>query len=195
MAVAKKKRKSKVAMVRHAFLYRLENGDGTSKVRKAWATVEYATKEVQITLTAAHVRKSINAKGAGSTSACAMAICTYNHSDAFPHAVEGHVDWQYSRAFVVTKVDKHGLPSKCKVYEHNDRWVAKLNDTQGGQQKLLERIERDGPVTVTLKPHRVRSKVGRSGKDRPTTGARDAAIRAKGAKLRYAVYKLGSMPV
>jgi hypothetical protein len=190
----KKKRKSKTAQVRHPFLYRLENGDGTSKVRKKMATVEYTTKPVEIELTAAHVRKSMKAGGAGNTSSCSVAICTYNHSDAFPHTVEGHIDFNYSRAFVVSKVDKYGLPERCKVYEHNARDIAKLNDTPGGQQKLLDRIERDGPIKITFKPHRVRSEIGRSGKGRKATGARDA-MKLKGAKLRYAVYKLGSMPV
>ena len=145
-------------------------------------------------LTADHVRKSMKAHGAGSTSACAMAICTYNHADSFGHNVEGHIDFNYSRAFVVTKLDKQGLPSKCKVYEHNARNIARLNDTPGGQQKLLEMIQKDGPITVTLKPHRVRSEIGRSGKTRKPTGARDPLKGLKGAKLRYAVYKLGAMP-
>jgi hypothetical protein len=190
----KKRRKAKIAKVRHPFLYRLENGDGTGKVRKKMATVEYTTKPVVIELTAAHVRKSMQKEGAGNTSSCSVAICTYNHADAFPHPVEGHIDFNYSRAFVVSKVDRFGLPEKCKVYEHNARDIAKLNDTPGGQQKLLDRIERDGPITITFRPHRVRSEIGRSGAGRKTTGARDA-MKVKGAKLRYAVYKLGSMPV
>jgi hypothetical protein len=189
-----RKPKSKVAKVRHPFLYRLENGDGTSKIRKAWATVEYTTKPVEIVLTAAHVRKSMERQGAGNTSSCSVAICTYNHRSAFPHNVEGHIDFNYSRAFVVTRVDKNGLPSRCKVYEHNARNIAKLNDTPGGQQRLLDAIEKDGPITVTFKPHRVRSAIGRPGAGRPTTGARNPMKGLKGAKLRYAVYKLGSMP-
>lgn len=193
MATAKK-RKKKTAKVRHPFLYRLENGDGTSKVRKAWAVVDYATKEVQMVLTAAHVRKSMRAKGAGSTSACSVAICTYNHASAFPHGVEGHIDFNYTRAFVVTKVDRNGLPCRCKVYEHNCADIARLNDSAGGQAKLLAMIEKDGPITITLKPHRVRSAIGRNGKTRKTTGARDPIKGLRGAKLRYAVYKLGATP-
>jgi hypothetical protein len=80
------------------------------------------------------------------------------------------------------------------VYEHNDKGVAKMNDTAGGQQKLLDRIAKDGNITVTLKPHRPRSEIGRPGKDRPVTGKRDPIAGAKGAKLRYAVYKLGALP-
>jgi hypothetical protein len=191
----RKAKKPITAKVRHPFLYRLENGDGTSKVRKAWATVKYATKDVQLVLTAAHLRRSIKAQGAGTTSHCAVAICAYNHSDAFPHNVEGHIDFNYSRAFVVSKGDKHGLPSNCVVYEHDARDIAKLNDTPGGQQKLLERIERDGPITVTLKAHRQRSAPGRNGAVRKPTGVRDPATKGlRGARLRYTVYKLGSQP-
>lgn len=194
-ATAKKKvRKSKVAKVRHAFLYELVNGSGKARKRKAWATVKYTTKPVEMVLTAAHVRKSMRLDGAGNTSSCSVAVCTYNHEEAFGHPVEGHIDFQYSRAFVVSKTDKYGLPSECYVYEHNARNIAKLNDTPGGQQKLLDRIEKDGPITITLKPHRVRSEIGRPGKTRPTTGARDPMKGLKGAKLRYAHYKLGAMP-
>jgi hypothetical protein len=193
----RKAKKPVTARVRHPFLYRLENGDGTSKVRKAWAIVKYATKDVPLTLTAPHLRRSIKAQGAGTTSHCAVAICTYNHSDAFPHNVEGHIDFNYTRAFVVSKVDKHGLPSHCVVYEHEARNIAKLNDTPGGQQKLLERVERDGPITLTLKAHRTRSEAGRKGSavGRKKSGVRDPATKGlRGAKLRYTVYKLGSQP-
>ena len=191
----KKTAKTKVAKVRHPFAYKLVNGDGTSKLRKAWAVVKYTTKPVEMVLTAAHIRKSIKAKGAGTTSACAVAICSYNHSDAFPHNAEGHIDFNYTRAFVVSKVDKIGLPCECYVYEHDARDIAFLNDTPGGQKKLLAMIEKDGPITVTLKPHRVRSKIGRSGAGRGKTGVRDPDKKnLKGAKLRYAVYKMGATP-
>lgn len=189
------KAKAKVAKVRHPFLYRMQNGDGTSKLRKAWATVKYTTKPVDMVLTAAHIRKAIKAKGAGTTSCCAVAICSYNHSDVYPHNVEGHIDFNYTRAFVVSKVDKTGLPSECYVYEHDARDIAFLNDTPGGLKKLLAMIEKDGPITVKLKPHRVRSEIGRPGKARKATGVRDPMKKnLKGAKLRYAVYKLGAMP-
>lgn len=189
------KAKPKVAKVRHPFLYRVETGSGKSTVHKAWAVVKYSSKPVEIVLTAAHVRKSMQKNGVGHTSKCSMAICTYDHAEAFSHRVEGHVDWQYSRAFVVSKLDKTGLPSECYVYEHNDKGVAKMNDSAGGQQKLLDRIAKDGPITVTLKPHRPRSEVGRPGKDRKTTGTRDPIKNLKGARLRYATRQLGALPI
>ncbi len=182
--------------VRHPFLYDLHYGVGKVKQRKAWAAVIPAKEAVTITLTEEHVKRSIAAHGVGSTSKCSVAVCTYDHEDAFPHNVEGHIDFQYSRAFVVSKVDAQGLPSKCVVYEHNARWVANLNDTEGGQQELLEKIQQNGPITIVLKPKRVRSAPGRSGNGRPATGARDPLKKPKprGAKLRYAVAYLGALP-
>src|SRR6187455_908046 len=138
-----KKRKTGFAQVRHAFLYKVVKGDGTSKVHKAWARVRHATQEVELVLTAEHVRKSIAAKGAGDTSKCTMAVCTYNHAGSFPHKVEGHLDWNYSRAWVVSKCDKVGLPCECVAYEHNDRGIARLNDSPNGQKQLLQKLERD----------------------------------------------------
>ncbi len=113
--------------------------------------------------------------------------------EAFGHTVEGHVDFNYYRAFVVSKLDKNGLPSECYAYEHNRKDVAMLNDTAGGQKKLLALIERDGPITLELKPYRKRSAVGRPGKGRLKVGTRER-IPAKGARLRYAVMKMGAMP-
>jgi len=194
--MAAKKRKSKVyADVKHPFNYALVFvGSDRRIVKKAMAKVRPAKKPVTIEITAAHVRQSIKAEGAGSTSACVAAVCMSRTADAFGHPVEGHVDFNYTRAFVVSKLDKNGLPSECYCYEHNRKDVAKLNDTPGGQRKLLEMIEKNGPIKLELKPHRVRSEPGRSGRDRPTTGARKKGIPAKGAKLRYAVLKMGAMP-
>jgi hypothetical protein len=79
------------------------------------------------------------------------------------------------------------------VYEHAAGEVAKLNDSKGGQKKLLARIMRDGPIEIILKPHRVRSVVGRSGQGRGTTGARARTV-GRGAKLRYAVMQMGGPP-
>jgi hypothetical protein len=190
--VARKSR-SKFSPVRHPFLYELRfPANGKHVTKKAMAKVRYSHKPVTIELTAAHVRKSMKLKGVGNTSACSMAICAAQHADQFPHKVEGHIDWNYCRAFIVSKVDKAGLPSECYAYEHDDE-IAKLNDTAGGQRKLLALIERDGPITIKLKPYRKRSTKGRTGKGRGTTDARKKII-GKGAKLRYAVAQFGAYP-
>jgi hypothetical protein len=115
------------------------------------------------------------------------------HAGAFPHPVEGHVDFQYARAFVVTKLDKYGLPSECRAYEHYRGDIAKLNDARGGQKKLLNKLINDGPIDIRLMPYRKRSAIGRPGSGRRTTGAR-SRIPATGAKLRYAVMKMGAYP-
>ncbi len=69
-----------------------------------------------------------------------------------------------------------------------------MNDSKGGQQKLLKQLLRDGPITIALTPYRKRSTPGRSGAGRTATGRRDAASRLKGANRRYAVYELGALP-
>ena len=194
--MAKKAKKSRVyAGVKHPFNYELMfEGSGKRIVKKAMAKkIRPARKPVTIQITAAHVRQSIKANGAGSTSACVAAICMARTADAFSHSVEGHVDFNYTRAFVVSKLDKIGLPSECYAYEHSRKDIAFLNDTPGGQKKLLAIIERDGPITLELRPYRTRSELGRPGAGRGKVGTRDR-IPAKGAKLRYAVMKLGAMP-
>jgi hypothetical protein len=187
-------RRKKTVRVRHPFLYKMTFiGNGKEIIKKAMAEVVPATKPVTIELTAAHVRKSIEVKGVGNTSSCPVAICANRHSEAFPHEVEGHIDFQYARCFVVSELDKHALPSKCVAYEHNAGDIAKLNDTRGGPRKLLRMIERAGPITIELKPYRIRSKPGRPGKGRGITGKR-AKVAGKGANLRYAVMQLGAYP-
>lgn len=187
------KSKSKFSPVRHPFLYELHfPANGKRVVKKAMAKVRYSYKPVTLVLTADMVRRSMKLKGVGNTSTCSMAICAGQHADKFPHKVEGYIDWNYCRAFIVSKLDRAGLPSECYAYEHTDA-VAKLNDTAGGQRKLLEMIKRDGPITIELKPYRQRSTKGRPGSGRGVTGAR-RKVQGKGARLRYAVAQFGAAP-
>lgn len=192
--ISKRKSRSKFAQVRHAFLYDVIYGDGTRKKKKSWAKVIRAIKRVLLKLTEKHVQRAIELHGAGKTSTCAMALCAYAHKAAFPHPVEGHIDWNYSRAWVASKNDKQGLPNECYCYEHNDKGIAKLNDTLEGHKKLLKMIQENGPITVVLKPYRKRSEEGRPGRSRKSTGKRDPIKQLKGAKLRYATFQLGATP-
>ena len=189
----KRKSRSQFAGVRHPFLYEVVTfagpDHGKRAIRKAMAKVRLATKTVTLRIDKAHVQQSITAKGVGSTSACVAAICMARNAEAFPHQVEGHVDFNYYRAFVVSKVDKHGLPSECYAYEHNRKDIALLNDTPGGQKRLLAMT----PIDLVLKPYRVRSVIGRPG-THSKTGTRTRAIAAKGAKLRYQTATVGVFP-
>jgi hypothetical protein len=193
-----KGKRSVYAPVRHAFLVQVTGGDGAVSVKPRMARVRLATKPVTLVLREEHVARSISLDGRGDTGRCAMAICTYGHAQSFPHNVEGHVDWQYSRAFIVSRVDSLGLPTECYAYEHTSEIArrqdapARKSDGKTGQQLLLEKIRKDGPVMVTLKPYRQRSAPGRSG-GRTLTGARDP-LKARGARLRYAVAHLGAQP-
>jgi len=185
MPVKKKPKKSVYTAIRHPFLYETVMPNGRRRISKQFAKVKPATKEVILELTAAHVRESMRRDGVGNTAKCSVAICTYQHEDKFAHNVEGHTDFQYSRAFLVSKLNKDGFPVECYAYEHNAGKIAKLNDTPGGQEKLLNLLEKNGPLTIHLKPYRQRSEPGRPGAHRPTTGARAPKV-PKGARLRYA---------
>jgi hypothetical protein len=181
----------KTAKTRHPFLYYYTDTNGRRHTYKAWARVKHPSREVAIVLKPEHVRKSIRLEGVGDTAKCSMAICAADHAEAFPHPVEGHIDWTYTRAFIVSKLSrKTGLPSECYVYDHTDG-IARMNDTPGGQQRLLRVLKRDGKRVIVLKPKRIRSRPGRSGRNRPTTGRRDPEHRLRGAKLRYAVASRG----
>jgi hypothetical protein len=177
---------------RHIFRFKIDGGSGRSRTVTAKAKVTRARKGVDLVLTADDVRQSIEMKGLGNTQTCSMAICAKRHASDFPHPVEGYIDWQYSTAYVVTKVNKDtALPSACVVYKHYDS-IAKLNDSKGGQQELLKQLEADGDRLIRLHPvDRVRKqKPGRS------AGRKDGSrsSRPVGAKLRYAHAQLGGVP-
>jgi hypothetical protein len=158
------------------------------------ARVIKARKPVILTLTAEHVKRSMELKGVGNTATCAAAICTYDHAASFApyHPVVGYTDWTYSRVFIASRLDSHGLPDVCYAYEHDDE-IARLNDTRDGQRRLLARIERDGPITIKLHPYRQRSEEGRSGGSRKATGVRSAKKTGANQRLLTA-FQTGALP-
>lgn len=180
---------------RHCFRFRITGIDGKPQVIEAWAKVIRAKTPVKLDLAADHVRRSIKLKGVGNTQTCSMAVCSLSQRDRFPHPVVGFIDWQYSRAFVVSKVGKDGLPCECVEYTHSDD-IAKLNDTKGGQRKLLADLEANGDRTISLlstpdqtKNPSYRKETRRRGE---SDGSRRARIHnARGGKLRFAVAQLG----
>lgn len=193
----RRKRRSstrKFSPVRHPFYFKMVGPDGKRRTMKVLAKVLTATTAVKIVLEADHVRESIKLGGVGDTTKCAGAICMSRHADAFPHPVEGFVDFQRSRAFVASRRDANGLPTECYAYEHRHGDITKLNDNpNGGQKRLLAYIEAHGPIEIELLPYRKRSKPGRPGKDRGKTGRRNR-VPGKGAKLRWAVMETGYHP-
>jgi hypothetical protein len=173
---------------RHAFRFKLPDG----RVLTAWAKVKKATKPVALVLTADDVRASIKAGGVGNTQTCSMAVCAKRQATAFPHPVEGYIDWQYSAAFVVTRVDTEtGLPSRCVAYHHSDN-IARLNDSPGGQRKLLAELEKNGPRIIYLRrPYKEKARPGRArGRNTGERAPRPAAV---GANLRFVVAQLGGV--
>jgi hypothetical protein len=127
-----------------------------------------ATKKVKLTLTAEHVRRSMKLHGVGNTQTCSMAVCAKEQAEQFPHPVHGYIDWQYSRAYVVTKVSKaHGMPTACVVYTHTDD-IAKLNDSKNGTGKAPEAVGSQWRARGTPSAHSAslhRSMLGRRAED------------------------------
>ena len=174
---------------RHTFRFKTDDG----QLIFAKAKVRRGVREVDLLLHPRHVERSIEAHGIGNTQTCSMAMCAKDQPTVFPHPFMGYIDWQYSRCYVVSKLDKSHLPSECYVYLHGDE-IAKLNDTEGGQKKLLRDLEKHGPRTIHLKPMRVRKdwtpRIGHGSKD----GSRTSRVsNLKGAHLRYAVAHLGGI--
>lgn len=178
---------------RHAFRFKIDV-EGQSKILTAMAKIRYARKSAKLTLTTEDVRRSIKLKGAGNTQTCPMAICAKRHASAFSHPVDGYIDWQYSRAYVVSKVSKEtGMPIECVPYEHSDD-IAKLNDSKGGQEKLLRMLEAGGDRIIRLTPVKRRKPYLKPRGEGRKDGTRSSRPVALGAKLRFAVAQLGGVP-
>jgi hypothetical protein len=188
-----KTKKKKFMNERHPFHFQVIGG----KTITIWANVVPATDKVTLRLTAADVRQSIGLNGVANTQTCSMAVCAKRQAGAFKHVVQGYIDWTYTRAYVVTKLDKNGMPRECVVYCHRDD-VAKLNDTLGGQRRLLADLEKNGDRDICLLPITETSS-GPSGKSGKRTGegrtpsTRVPALRKKGAALRFAFASLGGI--
>jgi hypothetical protein len=196
-------RKTKVVVKplvhKHAFRFKPSGG---GKPIVSWAIVKSGKQVIDLELKPADVRLSMELKGCGNTQTCTMALCTKRQSYLFHHPVEGYIDWQYSRAYVVSKISKKtNMPSECYVYTHNDN-IAKLNDSRGGQAKLLamlEKSEAEGnpPRRIRLLKARVRGPSSES----KSTGVRDGSRTSKvatgrglrGAGLRFAMATLGGV--
>lgn len=175
---------------RHAFRFRIRGANGKTQEIISWAKVIFGTKRIQLDLKADDVRRSIQLRGVGNTQNCSMAVCALRQAEIFPHPVEGFIDWQYSRAYVVSKV-KNGLPIECVAYRHNDS-IALLNDTAGGQKKLLSELVANGDRKIYLTPQQ--DSKGRKHPRPPfnSDGSRKSKVHAmRGGKLRFAVAQLG----
>jgi len=175
--------------LRHPFHFKVEPG---AKVFTAWARVRVPTTDVTLPLKVEHVRESIRLKGIGNTATCSMAVCARREAECFPHPVEGYIDWFYKRAFVVSRLDKNGMPCECYVYAHKDG-IGKLNDTKGGQQKLLAQLEIDDDRLIVLRVPP--PSIGKDRIKRPT-GRKDGKkrLQPRGAKLRFAAAQMGGVP-
>lgn len=175
----------------HYFRFKLLDAEtGKPRIFKAKSRVIKAKRPVVLTLEAADVERSMALKGVGNTQTCSMAVCARRHADKFPHKVEGYIDWQYSRAYVVSKVGKNGLPSECYMYTHRDD-IARVNDTKNGQKLLLDDLKSNGARIIKLLPARERPKQPSAKPIGTRDGSRTAKAAPRGAALRFAVAQLG----
>lgn len=185
--------RSKPPMKRHAFRFKIKV---SGKIHTCWAKVRPAKRDVFLPLKPEHVREAIKQHGVGNTQTCSMAVCAQKNQECFPHAVEGTIDWFYQRAFIVSRANKDGMPSECYVYAHSDQ-IGRLNDTNGGQKKLLAELEAVGERVIHLRP--VIRKKSQRGANRPE-GRRDGSrtkvghLQQRGAKLRFAIAQMGAVP-
>jgi hypothetical protein len=175
--------------IKQRYPFRVQMGDG--RIFTLWARVIQAKRPVEVMLKAEHVRESIRLGGVGNTQTCSMAICSKREAHCFPHRVEGWVVWTYNRAYVVSRLDKNGAPLECYAYAHADI-IGKLNDSTGGQQKLLAQLERDGDRKVRLYPIK---RYDKPGYKPPPLGKGDGSRvkTPRGAKLRYAMAAAGGV--
>jgi hypothetical protein len=116
--------------------------------------VKGATAIVPIELTVDDVQRAIDNFGFGDGHNCAGAVCVDRHGPAFEnhHRYTGYVDWWDYRAFLSSRNNKLNMPTHCVAYHHNHPEISKLFDSKAGLKRLLEVIERDGPITIILKP-------------------------------------------
>jgi hypothetical protein len=176
---------------RHTFRYKIKTkGEKDREIRHKCKVVR-AKKPVSLILTEEDVLRSIELHGHGNCQTCAMACSAKRQPEKFPHAFAGLLDWSYSKAHIVSKLDKKtGLPSECYAYEHHDN-IAKLFDTMAGLKKLLKRLRDEGPITVNLRPIAYRPREG--GRPRGNyDGSRAPRVASlQGARGRAVMAQLG----
>lgn len=176
---------------RHSFCYSIDQGPGEApSIQTVRVKVRKATTPVTLVLTADPVKRSIVMHGQGNTQRCSMALCVKAHAPSFPHPVVGPVDWTPSRVYICDRLNADNMPIRCVAYAHDDD-IWRLNDSPGGQKRLLALIEEHGPITVRLKPLKIRT---RQPLDRPRGAAKSKdplSHLGTGAKRRFAFSKMG----
>lgn len=129
--------------------WEFDNGPRRKK-SVVWTKGHWSRKEVPLSMTLDDLEQSIQLNGVGDGHNCAGAFCADRHEAVFPHAVVGYVDFQDSRVYVASRLDRTALPSDHYVYKHNTD-IARLFDTAAGREELRRRL-RKGPIEFTLYP-------------------------------------------
>ena len=172
--------------------WRFKRRGAKAPIVTQWAKVKDAKYPVLITLEPEHVRQSMKLKGAGNTQTCPGALCVKDPRHNFPHPVTGFVDWLYSRVMVASKFDRNGDISECYRYAHSEEFAKIVDASPGGQRRLLEYLEANGPMEIRLlpPPKDLKRRPGRP--KGANTGKRTPRPHdLKGAKRRLAMLNLG----
>lgn len=112
---------------------------------------------VDLELSADDVRIAMAQKGHGDAQRCAGAVCVKRLKGRFSHPAL-FIDWTPSRAYVVNKLDKNGMPAECICYVHRDN-VANLFDRPAGYKQLLNIIQsKGGELKIKLTPAVIRAR-------------------------------------
>jgi len=184
--------------MRYPFIFTFQTPDGKPQQLTLPVPMRYATHPVALTLDKPHVLESKRLHGSGNTQTCSVAICGCQHKHAFKHPVY-LIDFTAARAAVATRPAKRtGIPVDCIMYRHSRADIADINDMKDGHDRLLEMIDRDGPITINLYPIKSRR---RSTKVRARARARaipkvkkPPSGRHVRAKRRFAIAQLGMTP-
>lgn len=137
--------KKKVRAVYHTFKRRYQNPDGELEIFEVECRCKPGTTLAIIEVAAEGVRRALDLNGQADSQNCAGAVCLTRQKKAFNHPVMPLIDWWRRRVYI------QDSPKTCRVYGHFDN-IEELFDTDAGLRKLLKRIEKSGPIKVTLYP-------------------------------------------
>ena len=174
----------------HKFRFKVLTIDGKTRTLVFNTKVRKPKKPVVLELAADHIQKALDVKGFGNTENCMMAVCAKENAKKFSHPVDGYIDWQYRTCFVVSKINKDGMPTECYGYVHNCKFAQHFDKflVEPESKKIIMGVLHDlkekGPMQINLLlPKKRKPRREPKGK---LSGIRSKTA-SKGAHLRFAV--------
>jgi hypothetical protein len=104
--------------------------------------------DAKSSVTLSRTIKDVLAGTAGMAVTCANSMCALRENgNAFPHDVF-MVEFTDTRAYVVSKLNKNGVPVQCYRYAHKEGAFQKLYDTKGKNRLAkMSGVEKDFVLT------------------------------------------------